>query len=134
MNEIKMEDKKELTYEMVMQMFAETREQIEKTSLQMKETDKKIAETDRLIKANAKQIGGIDRSNGLMAEEAVYNVLSKDNIFANTKFDEMHKNVPVMSGFKTITELDILMVNGDTIALIETKYKVEYHTENIKIY
>ena len=71
------------------------------------ELDKKFAETDRLIKANAKQIGGIDRSNGLMAEEAVYNSLSKNNTFANTKFDEMHKNVPVMSGFKTMTELDI---------------------------
>ena len=96
MNEIKVENKKELTYEMVMQMFAESSAKSEKEwkeiKEQMKETDKKFQETDarfketeRLIKANAKQIGGIDRSNGLMAEEAIYNSLSKNNTFANIK-------------------------------------------------
>jgi hypothetical protein len=149
---------KELTYEIVMEMFAETREQIRETgkqitetSLQMKETDKKFAETDRkfaeareqikeadkiltekfaetrrLIEANAKQIGGIDRSNGLMAEEAVYNALKKDNIFANVKFDYIRQNVAVQSeDHQTLTELDILMVNTDSVAIIESKYKVE---------
>ena len=129
------EDKKEeLTYEMVMKMFAETDKRIEKmfaeTSEQAKESkkdlDARFKETERLIKANAKQIGGIDRSNGLMAEEAVYNALKKDNTFANIKFDYIRKNIQLQSeDHRTLSELDIMMVNGDTISIIETKYKVE---------
>ena len=30
-----------------------------------------------------------------------------------------------MSGFNTLSEIDILMVNGTTLSLIEVKYKVE---------
>jgi hypothetical protein len=100
-----MKENKELTYEMVMQMFAETNKKIDK---------------------QAKNIGGIDRSNGLMAEEAIYNSLSKDNVFANVKFDYIRKNIQLQSeDHRTLSELDILMVNGDTIAIIEVKFKVE---------
>jgi len=134
------EEKKEFTYEMLMESFKESRMEIAEIREMHKmakqefeeiraKNDKylkeKFAETDRLIKANAKQIGGIDRSNGLMAEEAVFNVLDKDKTFAGIKFDDMHKNVPIVSGFRTMTELDILMINGESVSLIETKYKVE---------
>jgi len=64
------EDKKELTYEMVMKMFAETDKKFQETAVRFKEPE-------RLIKANAKQIGGIDRSNGLMAKEFVFNARKK---------------------------------------------------------
>jgi hypothetical protein len=97
----------------------EIREMQEETSKQMKETGKRI---DQLTK----NIGGIDRSNGLMAEEAIYNSLSKDNMFANVKFDYIRKNIQLQSeDHRTLSELDILMVNGDTIAIIEVKFKVE---------
>jgi hypothetical protein len=100
------------TFEMVWKMFAEIAED-------RKEISKQI---DKL----SKNIGGIDRSNGLMAEEAIYNSLSRDNIFANIKFDYIRKNIQLQSeDHRTLGELDILMVNGDTIAIIETKYKVE---------
>ena len=83
------------------------------------------AEWEKRMKEIRNNIGGISDSNGAMAEEAIFNVLEKDKIFADVKFDEMFRKVPVMAGFKTKTELDILMVNGDTISIIETKYKVE---------
>jgi len=42
------------------------------------------------------------------------------------KFDYLRKNVQIQSEtYETKTELDILLVNGDTISIIETKYKVE---------
>ena len=125
----KSEEKSDKAHEQAMKNIAELRELHRLSKQKFAETDrylsKKFAETDRLIKANAKQIGGIDRSNGLMAEEAVFNVLDKDKTFAGIKFDDIHKNIPIMSGFKTLTELDILMTNGDFVSLIETKYKVE---------
>jgi hypothetical protein len=135
---MKSTDKKEkYTFEMVWQALMENREQIKELAEDRKATDKQIkendrllkekfAETDRLIKENSKQIGGISNSNGKMAEEMIYNALDKDKTFANVKFDYLRKNVPIQSeAFETKTELDILLVNGDTISIIETKYKVE---------
>ena len=90
------------------------------------ETDKQIKATDKIVKELSKNIGGISNSNGKMAEEMIYNMLDKDKTFANVKFDYLRKNVQIQSEtYETKTELDILLVNGDTISIIETKYKVE---------
>ena len=124
------------TPEWVMQMFAETDKQIKElaedrkeTDKQIKETDKRLekmfAETDKRIKAVNKQIGCVSDSIGEATEETIYNVLETDMTFANIKFDYMKQKVPVMEGLNTLTELDILMVNGSTISIIEAKHKVE---------
>jgi hypothetical protein len=114
-----MKAKNEFTYEMLMEAFRELAEDRKKAS----EETQKLRDA---IKQLTKNIGGIDRSNGLFAEEAVYNSLSKNNIFANIKFDYIRKNIQLQSeDHRTLAELDILMINGDTIAIIETKYKVE---------
>ena len=89
------------------------------------EFEKRLAAFDKRMEKIQSNIGGISDSNGAMTEEAIYNILEKDKTFANVKFDELYQKVPVMSGFKTKTELDFLMVNGDTISIIEAKYKVE---------
>jgi hypothetical protein len=132
-----MKENKEFTYEMLMEAFRELAEDRKKESEDRKkaseEAQKEMAElrarqekTDKMIDKLSKNIGGIDRSNGLMAEEAVYNSLSKNNVFANIKFDYIRKNIQLQSeDHRTLAELDILMINGDTIAIIETKYKVE---------
>jgi len=88
-----------------------------------KERDAKI---DKDWKKLYDLIGGIGDSNGDVAEEAIYNVLEKDMTFANVKFNFIRKNVQLQSeDHRTLTELDVLMVNGDTVSLIETKYKVK---------
>jgi len=116
------EEKKEFTYEMLMESFAESRKEI----AEIRELQKKSSEeSDKEMKKLRQAIGGIAASNGAMAEESVFNAIGKDKTFAGIKFDDMHKNVRIMSGFETKTELDILMLNGDTVSLIETKYKVE---------
>lgn len=138
------ETKQELTPELVLQMFAETREQFAKTDKKFAETREYIKEvsrnanevTNKLSKDIAaltqnvnsicKEVGGIGVSNGMVAEEAIYNALERTRTFYGIKFDYIRKNVPIQSeSFQTMTELDILMVNGDTISIIETKYKVE---------
>ena len=100
-----MENKRELTYEMVMEMFADT---------------------DRRIKENAKHIGGITKSNGAMAEEMIFNSLNKTKTFANIKFDDIDRNVKLHSKFLGLKgEFDVVLKNGDTLAIIEIKYKVK---------
>jgi len=137
-----MKDKDEkLTPSLILKMFAETRQQFAESAAKSEkewreikemfakskiEADKRTAETDKQIKELSKNIGGISNSNGKMAEEMIYNVLDKDKTFANVKFDYLRKNVQIQSEtYETKTELDILLVNGDTISIIETKYKVE---------
>ena len=89
------------------------------------ERKKSNAELEKWQKRIQKNIAGISDSNGDMAEEMIFNSLERDMSFNGVKFDYIEQNVPVMSGFKTLTELDVLMVNGDSLSIIETKYKVE---------
>jgi len=119
-------------------MFAESRAEWDKKMSESRaEWDKEMSESKaksekeweeirKQMKEVRKVIGGIGESNGKMAEEMIYNVLDKDKTFANVKFDYLRKNVQIQSEtYETKTELDILLVNGDTISIIETKYKVE---------
>jgi hypothetical protein len=118
----KMENKTEKnTFENVWQALMENREQMKISS---EETNKKIRELTASIKETNKQIGGIATSNGAMAQEAIFNALKQDLTFAGVKFDDATPKVPVLDGFKTVADIDALMLNGDTLALIEIKYKV----------
>ena len=125
-------------FEKFMQSLKESNEKLERDiEKSRREADKRSAEFDaRLEKSNAefekwrkemqKKIGGIGESNGDVAEEAIYNVLKKDMTFAGIKFDFIRNNIQLQSeDHRTLTELDLLLVNGDTVSLIETKYKVE---------
>ena len=91
-----------------------------------KQHAKSKAEFDRQIKEINKSIGGISESNGDMAEATIFNSLERDMTFAGIKFDDIEKNVQVVDTekLKTLTELDVIMRNGDALAIIESKYKV----------
>ena len=161
-----MKEKQELTYEMIMQMFAETRNQMKETDARLekmfaetreqirelaadrKETDKQIKElaadrkeTDKKnkeisddvwksIKAMNKHIGGITKSLGEMAEETIYNVLEKDMTFCNVKFYDIDRRRKRKNKSLNLeSEFDIILENGDTLAIIEVKNKVK--SENV---
>jgi hypothetical protein len=128
---MKMEEKTEkYTFEMVWQTLQDLGEKMKETDRQMKETDRQMKETDIRIKNITKEVGGIGESNGAMAQEAIFHILDKDKTFAGISFDEVIPKVPVLNGFKTEADIDALMLNGDSIALIEIKYKVD--TKDVK--
>ena len=59
-------------------MFAEADARLEKMFAESKpKSNNELEEIKKIIKANAKQIGSIDRSNGMMSEETIYNALKK---------------------------------------------------------
>lgn len=142
---MKKETMQSLTPEMVLQSVLELRKELkissettEKILAESEAKTRKIiaestAETEKLLKEVGKQIketntmvNGIGKSNGDMAEEAIYNVLDQDKKFAGIKFKKIRKNIPIVSEeLETLTEIDLLMENGDTIAIIEIKYKVK---------
>ncbi len=84
------------------------------------------AETDKQIKALNKQIGGITKSNGKVAEATIYNSLERDMTFAGIEFDFIDKNKKRhIKRLNLKGEYDVVMYNGDTLAIIEIKYNVE---------
>jgi len=86
-----------------------------------------FAETDKQIKAMQEQIGGISNSNGDFAEEFFYNSLEKTMTFAGIHFDVISnkfggkKTMPDKTEIKA--QFDIVLHNGNSLALIEAKYK-----------
>jgi len=123
-----MEEK--LAPELILKMFAETdkilTEKFAETDKQIKELAEDRKATDKQIKELSKNIGGISNSNGKMAEEMIYNALNRDKTFAGIKFNDIDKNMKLHSSFLNLKgEFDVVLKNGDTIGIIETKYKVE---------
>jgi len=117
----------ELTPQLILQMIAESRKEFkeyqEEQKIRSEELDKKFAETDRLIKANARQIGGIDKSLGEATEELIFNTLDKDKTFCGIQFYEIDRKMKLHSKILGLKgEFDIVLKNGDTLALIEVKH------------
>ena len=102
---------------------AETDKRFKETDVKFKETDVKFKETEKLVKALTTNIGGVSNSNGAFAEEFFYNALKDKKTMGGIQFDAINKNVNFSK--KGINgEFDIVLINGDAIGLIETKYKV----------
>jgi len=82
---------------------------------------------DKKFWAMHKEIGGISNSNGDFAEEFFYNSLEKTMTFAGIHFDVISnkfngkKTMPDKTEIKA--QFDIVLHNGDSLALIEAKYK-----------
>jgi len=74
-------------------------------------------------------IGGVSKSQGDVAEDFFYNSFIKDNHLGNLSFDDITKNMAKHRG-KTQEEYDIFLTNGESIAIVEVKYKA--HLGDIK--
>jgi len=100
-----------------------------KTELMMQENARKSKEFDKKFDAMRKEIGGMGNSNGEFAEQFFYNSLEKSMSFAGIRFDMissyfggkriMPDNTEVKAQF------DIVLYNGNSIAMIESKYKAD---------
>ena len=113
----------------------------EQNELQMAELRKQTAETDRRLNELRVQTAETDkRLNKLMiGNESIQSFIkndadaceqrfvesldSNDLIVAGVKFYEIHSNVRKKLGGKNI-ELDALLINGDSIAIMEVKKKL----------
>jgi hypothetical protein len=123
-----------LTYESLMASIYENdrliKEKFAETDRQMKETDRflseKFAETDRLIKANSREIGGISKSNGDVAEEYFSQSFKKYPHFAGQKYSLVETNKSCTSTELNLkAEYDLVLYNGVSIVIIEIKYKAK---------
>ena len=101
----------------------ETDRQLKETSEQLKETDRQLKETDRKLQSIGIQLGNMSKNQGDVAEEYFVNSLKDSLKIANMNFDLLLKNVGLQTK-KINDEFDILLVNGESVAIIEVKYKV----------
>jgi hypothetical protein len=143
-----MEENKMLTYEELMKSFVEIRESFaelrelqkkneEKNEKWFEKMEKQQEETAKSFAELHKELGGIGDSNGKFSEAYFYNSLFNSMHFGGKDFDNIDKGLKrskkLPDGNKLTGEYDVVMYNGNTIALIEVKYKVKKnHIENLK--
>ncbi len=84
------------------------------------ELQKSQAETDRKLEEVGKRLGSIGINMGDFAEELFYSSLQENPVLGNIHYDAVERNT---RDGKDRTEVDILLFNGDSAALVEVKYK-----------
>ncbi len=108
--------------------LAKTDAQLAKTDAQLaKFSEETVAATQDLrksMKELSQQLGGIGNSNGDAAESFFYNSLVEKKKLGNIIFDEISQNIK-QKKHRLEDEYDIYMENGDSVAIIEVKYKVQ---------
>lgn len=111
-----------ITKEDLAQAIFDLKSSQEKTDTQMKETAAQMKKTDARLDRVAKLVGGMSNNQGDVAEEFFYNSMKVKPSLAGIDYDFIDKNV-TRSKNNIEDEYDILMVNGEDVAIIETKYK-----------
>ena len=122
-------DKREMDYAEIRAILAEVAEM-------SKENERKIDKFNQGMEELRKELGGVGESNGRFTEAYFYSSLFDSMRFGGVDFDEVEKGVKrsqkTPDGKKLKTEFDVVMYNGDTIALIEVKYRVrKEHIANL---
>jgi Holliday junction resolvase-like predicted endonuclease len=108
---------------------AKTDAQLAKTDAQLAKTDAQLAKTDRKLKKIGEMVGTFGRNLGEITEEFFFNSLKATQRLGGIHYDSIDKNVTRSSG-KLEDEFDIVMINGQDVAIIEVKYKA--HEADLK--
>jgi len=102
--------------------WAEIRQRQEESA---KKSEKENEELRQHIKEVSKNIGGLNKSAGMIAEEQVYNFLERTMTFGGNHFDVIQQNVhskrALSDGGKIEAEYDVLLINDVSVCIVETK-------------
>ncbi|MFK5975889.1 MAG: hypothetical protein QM493_05230 [Sulfurovum sp.] len=103
----------------------------EKTDEQMKKTTEqtsiKMDKMMKSIKQVSQNIDGVNKSIGLEVEDFFYSLLKKNPTIANVNFDYVYQNDKRNLKGET-QEIDILLENGNHIAVVEVKNRVSQNS------
>ena len=99
---------------------AETDKRLNELRVQTAETDKRL---NKLMTGNESMQSFIKNDADACEQRFVESLDSNDLIVAGVKFYEIHSNVRKKLGGKNI-ELDALLINGDSVAIMEVKKKI----------
>jgi hypothetical protein len=110
------------TLEEIKQILKELSISQKETDAKFKETEAQMAETNSTLKKIGVLSGNTAQNLGFVTEDYFYNSLSDKMKFGGIKYDKISKNIHTVSK-KLEDEFDVVMYNGNSIALIECKYK-----------
>ena len=96
--------------------------QFARTEAQFARTEAQMSKTDATLERMGIHLGGITNSNGSITEEYFYNALKDKPILGGVTYDIVDRNIKANFS-KVRDEFDIVLYNGDSIALIECKTK-----------
>jgi len=106
---------------------AQTSVEVKLTSKEIKQTSKELRglfkTVDERLDRVAKQLGGISNNQGDVAEEYFVNSLEDKLKIGDIDFDYLIQNFKAKRAHKILAEYDILLVNGESVAIVEVKYK-----------
>jgi len=139
-----------LTFEKVWAMFQETDKQFKETERLMKENaqemkeradrlDRQLEESKRLIDRNGRQMGGLHRKFGKLAEHLVAPGIARRFNELGYRFAGIApRGYKIFENEQVKTEIDILLENGETIIAVEVKVTpaikdIEHHIRRLEI-
>ena len=102
--------------------LAKTDAQLAKTDAQLAKTDNKLDKLSEKIDRIATLVGNISNNQGDSAEEFFYRSLIAEPYLGKVHFDTIYRNLPANKN-KLQDEFDIVLVNENSIAIIEVKQK-----------
>jgi len=91
-------------------------------AVSQKKTDEQMKKTDEKLERMGIYLGNVTRNQGDVAEEFFFNSLVNEPRLGSIYFDDIVKNMH-KNRHKVEEEYDLFLTNGDTIAIIEVKYK-----------
>ena len=86
------------------------------------ETSEQMKRTDEKLERIGLTLGNMGRNQGDVAEEFFYNSLISNLQIGSIQFEDITKNMEKHRG-KIQEEYDLFLTNGNSIAVIEVKYK-----------
>ena len=143
-----MEEKKVWSYEKIMALMAENAKGFARIEAQQEENakgfarieaqqekrNKELAKLEKFINEVSKNVDGMNKSAGMIAEEQVLDYLTRTMTFGKNHFDAIQQNVHskrvINGGEKIEAEYDVLMINDVSVCIIETKSRAR--KEDIK--
>ncbi len=82
----------------------------------------RFAQTEAQVERTSRELSNVGHNNGDFAEYYFYNALETSKLFAGISYDYVDRNVKQRTK-RLQDEFDVVMYNGNSIALIECKYK-----------
>jgi len=105
------------------QKIKELSEEHKRTELAQQKTELAQRKTAETVKKVAKQLGGIGNNNGEIAHQYFFRGLKHRMSLNGISFNEIKQKLS--NSFKDKSgEYDILLVNADSIVIVEVKYSV----------
>jgi hypothetical protein len=102
--------------------------QIAETSAQQKKTEALVADMAKQFKTTRSEVAGMGFGNGRFAENAMFDSVNVDKVFAGVQFDDIKRGMGgddlLPTGKIIRVEFDVVLLNGTAAAIIEAKYRV----------